>query len=388
MTEDEEFVILILERGNAYERNGDLIPTHITSNSNKKVWWKCSKGHEWLAKISNRNYGNGCPICSSEKHTSFPEFALLYYLKKSDLDAVHSYRENGYELDIYIPSRKTAIEYDGYFWHKNKAAEDLVKNQKCESDGIKLYRIREGLPSLNSSSNDFVIQKNQKDLPEKIQEIIYQIIGTPIIVDLEKDSIYIEELREYTEKESSILFINPKIAQEWNTEKNGNLKPEHFAASSHKKVWWKCSQGHEWKETLSNRSRNVGCPYCAGKRVLVGYNDIQTLNPKLAKEWNYLKNGNLKPEDFTIKSGKKVWWKCKNGHEWQARIANRNNHSCPYCSGRYAVLGKTDLKSVNSALAKEWNYEKNKGLLPQNVLPNSNKKVWWKCSKGHEWQPQ
>ena len=285
-----------------YKRNGNLKPTHITANSNKKVWWKCSKGHEWSAQISNRNNGNGCPICSSEKNTSFPEFVLLYYLRKYGLDVLHSYRENGYELDIYIPSKRIAIEYDGYYWHKNKTEFDLIKNQKCTIDGIKLYRIREGLLSLNSSSIDFCIHKNQKDLPEKISEIIRQIIGTSIVVDLEQDSIAIEQLRERTEKESSILLVNPQIAKEWNYEKNGELKPEQFAAYSKKKVWWKCKHGHEWQDIISNRSKNVGCPYCAGKRVLGGYNDMQTISPNLTKEWNYEKHGKLKPENFTARS--------------------------------------------------------------------------------------
>ena len=147
-----------------WEKNDKLKPENFTENSHKKVWWKCNKGHEWQAPISNRNKGVGCPICNSERNTSFPEYAIVYYLKKYGLDVIHSYRENGYELDVYIPSKKIAIEYDGYFWHKNKTKKDLEKNQKCEKDGIKLYRIREGLLPLNDSSIDYMVQKNQKDL--------------------------------------------------------------------------------------------------------------------------------------------------------------------------------------------------------------------------------
>ena len=52
----------------------------------------------------------------------------------------------------------------------------------------------------------------------------------------------------------------------------------------------------------------------------------------LMKEWNYEKNGDLNPEDFTVGSAKKVWWKCAKGHEWQATIANRSKGiGCPYC---------------------------------------------------------
>ena len=140
---------------------------------------------------------------------------------------------------IAITSISAAIE-------RNKTKQDLEKNHKCKEDGIKLYRIREGLPSLNDSSIDYVVQRNQEDLPNILKEISTEITGTEVDVDLNRDSISIENLREHTEKESSLLFSSPEIAKEWNYERNGNLKPEHFAANSNKKVWWKCSKGHEW----------------------------------------------------------------------------------------------------------------------------------------------
>ena len=370
-----------------YEKNNGLTPMDVTSNSNKKVWWKCSKGHDWQTKIATRNSGRGCPVCNSERNTSFPEYAIVYYLKKYGSDVIHSYREKGYELDVYIPSKKIAIEYDGGIWHKNRTKNDLEKNRKCKEDGIKLYRIREELPQLNDSSIDYVVQKNQKDLSVVLEEILSIIIGIRVDVDLERDAITIENLREFTEKENSLLSSNPKIAKEWNYEKNGNLKPQNIMATSNKKVWWKCSKGHEWQATIADRNSGHGCPYCAGKKVLKGFNDLQTINPTLAKEWNYEKNNGLKPVDVTPNSNKKVWWECIKGHEWQTSIANRNRgYRCPYCSGRYAVKGKSDLQTVNPTLAKEWHYEKNNGLTPADVLPNSDKKVWWKCSKGHEWQ--
>lgn len=115
-----------------YEKNKGLTPLDVTPNCHKKVWWKCQKGHEWIATIGSRNSGIGCPVCSSERNTSSPEYILLYYLRKYGLDVMHSYREYGYELDIYIPSLKTAIEYDGYYWHTKKVQQDLEKNLKCK----------------------------------------------------------------------------------------------------------------------------------------------------------------------------------------------------------------------------------------------------------------
>ncbi len=329
---DLQTVNPILAKEWNYEKNGNLKPGDFTENSGQKVWWKCNKGHEWQAIIKNRNKGQGCPVCNSERHTSFPEFALVFYLERYGVQVIHSYKEQGYELDIYIPSQKTAIEYDGYLWHRNKTKQDLEKNHKCKEDGIKLYRIREGLPSLNDSSIDYVVQRNQEDLPNILKEISTEITGTEVDVDLNRDSIAIENLREHTEKESSLLFSSPEIAKEWNYERNGNLKPEHFAANSNKKVWWKCSKGHEWQAIIASRNNLHGCPYCSGQKVLKGYNDLQTVNPALANEWNYEKNNGLTPEDVMPNSGKKVWWKCNQGHEWQTKIANRNNgNGCPEC---------------------------------------------------------
>ncbi len=370
-----------------YERNGNTKPEQFTANSNRKVWWKCNKGHEWQATIANRNKGVGCPICNSEHNTSFPEYAIIYYLRKYGLEVIHSYRDKGYELDVYIPSEKIAIEYDGGFWHENKTKSDLEKNRKCKRDGIELYRIREELDPLNDTSIDYIVKDDRKDLSDKLQEVLSKIIGINIDVDLERDTVAIENLRELTDKENSLLFFNPEISSEWNYEKNGNLKPEHFAANSNKKVWWKCSNGHEWQATISSRNKGHKCPYCSGVKALKGETDLQTVNPTLAKEWNYEKSNGLTPMDVMSNSGKKVWWKCSNGHEWQARIQHRNNGiGCPYCSGRYAVKGVNDLQTVNPNLAKEWNYERNNTLTPADVTPRSHKKIWWKCSNGHEWQ--
>ena len=370
-----------------YEKNNSLTPMDVTANSDKKVWWKCSKGHEWAAKIYSRSNGSGCPACSSEKHTSFPEYAMIYYLQKQGLDVIHSSKKHGYELDIYIPSLKIAIEYDGYYWHKDKVSLDLEKNRKCENDGIKLYRIREGLSSLNDSSIDYVTQRNQKDFPKILEEILHEIIGVSVDIDFERDAIAIGSLREYTDKEKSVLFANPKLAKEWNYEMNGDLKPQNFTVSSQRKVWWRCQKGHNWQSTIANRSSGYGCPYCANQKVLKGYNDLQSANQTLAKDWSYKQNGKLLPDNFTANSHKKVWWICHNGHEWQATIKNRNyGYGCPYCAGQKVLPGYNDLQSINPSLAKEWHYEKNIGLEPIQVTSKSHRKVWWKCCKGHEFR--
>ena len=94
--------------------------------------------------------------------------------------------------------------------------------------------------------------------------------GIDVDIDIKRDAIAIENLREYTEKENSLLFSNPQVASEWNYDKNGDLKPEHFTANSNKKVWWKCQNGHEWQATINNRSNGRGCPKCYKERKSKG----------------------------------------------------------------------------------------------------------------------
>ena len=186
---------------------------------------------------------------------------------------------------------------------------------------------------------------------------------------------------------NDIATLNPELALEWDYEKNSPLRPNEFSLYSHKKVWWRCKQGHAWEAIIKSRGCGNGCPYCSGKRVIVGETDLATLNPELASEWDYEGNVPLTPRDVSPNSNKVVWWKCKEGHVWKSIIGNRNKgNGCPYCSGRKPVIGKTDLDTLNPELASEWDYERNATLTPKDVSPHSNKVVWWKCKEGHVWK--
>lgn len=112
---------------------------------------------------------------------------------------------------------------------------------------------------------------------------------------------------------------------------------------------------------------------------------------ELLDEWNYEKNDKISPETISYGSERKVWWKCVLGHEWESRVANRTTlgRGCPYCSGRRTLSGFNDLETWckengREDLIEQWNYERNTELISQ-ISPSNNKKVWWKCLLGHEW---
>lgn len=48
--------------------------------------------------------------------------------------------------------------------------------------------------------------------------------------------------------------------------------------------------------------------------------------------------------------------------------------------------GQIQLSSINTGLAKQWHSSKNDSLTPKDVTPYSEKKAWWLCDRGHEWQ--
>jgi hypothetical protein len=183
----------------------------------------------------------------------------------------------------------------------------------------------------------------------------------------------------------NLLVKFPEIAQQWDHDKNNNLRPNQFTPRSHKKIWWRCQCGHQWEAHISSRTGGYGCPYCAGLRA-TSENNIAVLCPDIANEFHPERNGSYKPYDFTPHSGKKVWWKCKQGHEWVSTVSNRIKGSgCPFCSGRYATA-ENNLAVDYPDIAKEWNAERNGDLAPTTLKAKTNKKVWWKCRKGHEWQ--
>ena len=170
------------------------------------------------------------------------------------------------------------------------------------------------------------------------------------------------------------------LLQEWNYEKN-TCTPENVV-SLYKKVWWICGQGHEWEATIYDRNRGKGCRYCINQKIQQGKNDLATTHPKLAKEWHPTKNGALKPTDVCAGSGKKVWWQCEEGHEWQAIIVSRrNNRGCAVCSNKKVLIGHNDFATAFPELAKEWHPTENGDVKPTDVTYISNKIVWWKCSK-------
>ena len=145
--------------------------------------------------------------------------------------------------------------------------------------------------------------------------------------------------------------------------------PDQVVAGSHKKYWWKCSEGEdqEWDSVIESRTRSgSGCPCCSGRKVSVT-NSLTSVHPEVAVQWHPTKNGSITPDQVPAGSHTKYWWLCPEGpdHEWQVTVGVRtvSGSGCPCCAGQ-KVSVTNSLASLHPDVAVEWHPTKNNSLSP------------------------
>ena len=330
-----------------YDKN-ELKPTEITVKSNYKIWWKCKKGHSWIASPNNRvRLKSGCPYCSPS--TSIPEICILLALKKLFKNVEHKKIINNIEYDIFVNDLNLAIEYDGEFYHKDRRNLDNRKEKNAKELNFYFIRIYEvkGLVELDEFRIDKNILYLQSNVTKNYPLLCYQVLSyierkfkikLPKL-DLNNIEIEARNYRENKSLENSLENKYPNIAKEWHPIKNGDLKPSSFPPKSNYKAWWICNKGHEWKTTIAHRVEGSMCPYCfnlGGRKNRQGIDleewCYENNRLDLLKEWDYDKN-EKKPCDYTKGSDKEVWWICQKGHSYLKPIRNRTKYvnTCPYC---------------------------------------------------------
>ena len=188
----------------------------------------------------------------------------------------------------------------------------------------------------------------------------------------------------------SLLITHPElIASEWDYARNerAGIYPDRITHGSDKKAYWLCLQyKHSYMMSASNKTRGRGCPYCAGRKVLQGFNDLASQHPDLLSEWDYAHNNanSIFPDMITSHANIITAWSCTHyKHSYMMRISDRiNGRGCPYCAGRKVLAGFNDLMSKYPELVEsEWDWVKNneKGLKPDSIMPSSRLKTWWRC---------
>ena len=312
------------------ERNLPLTPDDVTFGSHKRVWWTCPSGHSWQAMVYTRSEGAGCPYCTGRK--ALPEQNCL--AKQFPMLAVEWDSEKNAPL---TPKDITPGSHKLIWWR--------CQNGHSYRSAVKTRVQGSGCP--------YCAGKNV--LPE----------------------------------ETSLATEYPSIAKEWDAAKNVPLLPTQVISGTRRKVWWRCPKGHSWRAAVYSRTTlGTGCPVCTGRQALAGENDLATLYPDIAAQWDEEKNGALHPSNVTAGSNRRVWWKCEEGHSYRAVIAQRvqRGDGCPYCANRKVLPGFNDLATAAPLVAKQWHETLNGALTPEMVTAGSHKKAWWQCSYGHVWK--
>lgn len=310
-----------------------LCPQQVTIGSGERVWWLCpSYGHSYDALVSNRTAGKGCPYCSNQKVlTGFNDLQSKF----PDIASEWDYEKNA----------ESRLSPDKVICTSNKKVWWLCK-QGHSWEAVVSQRTRTG------TGCPFCVGKKP-------------IIGV-----------------------TDLATTNPELARQWHPTKNGDITPQMVKAQSGKKAWWLCSNGHDWRAVIQSRDNGCDCPYCTNRRVWQGFNDIATVYPEIASEWDYSRN-EKEPEDYVYGSNEYVWWKCsKCSGVYKMTICARTTRSrgCPYCAGQKVLAGYNDLASTNPTIANEWHPTKNGSALPTDFTAGSTKRVWWICPEGHDYE--
>jgi len=246
-------------------KNGDLVVDNLTYGSSKKIYWQCINNHVWQQKVYIRTKNKrGCVDCYKQK--------LL-----DDNSLVKKFPNIARE------------------WHPTKNKKYNLLKMKTNSR----YRVW------------WICSKNHE-----WQMCIHVRVGGSNCPEC--NNIKTTKLEIIINAKNNYLANKcPQLIEEWDNLKNGNLTPYNVTFKSHKKIWWKCSKGHEYCMMVFDRLRRSMCPYCEGKRV-TKETSLASKNPDLIKEWNFKKNTEITPDNIFPGSDKKVWWICINKHEWEA----------------------------------------------------------------------
>lgn len=153
---------------------------------------------------------------------------------------------------------------------------------------------------------------------------------------------------------NDLATLRPDLLLMWSEE--NSMQPCDVSPGSSKKALWMCEKNHTWESSIKNIAKGQRCPYCAGNKVLAGFNDLATTHPDISSQWNWIKNQGESPSTVSAGSKKKVWWNCEKGHVFESRIDSRTRQrsGCPYCAGRKKWNQSPSVSKMYPEVASQW----------------------------------
>lgn len=333
-------------------KNAPLTPGEVSRGSKRSVWWKCEKGHEWRAMVYTRaGDGSGCPYCAGKK--AWPGENDLASRRPDLAGQWHPTKNQGMApADVPLGSHYRAwwVCEKGHEWQA------AVKSRTIGGSGCPVCANRKVTPGENGlaathpelarqwhptknaplTPHDVVAGNHRKvwwvcgkghEWQAAVSSRAGSGAGCPVCAG-----------KVVVPGENDLASLFPGLAAQWHPARNGQLTPENVAPYSNRKVWWRCPLGHDYAASVGARTvGGSGCPYCAGRKVLAGFNDLAAREPEVAAQWHPTLNGALTPEMVTAGSRRKVWWACPSGHIWKAAVYSRagpQKCGCPVCAGK------------------------------------------------------
>ena len=110
----------------------------------------------------------------------------------------------------------------------------------------------------------------------------------------------VNDLKSYCENNDKKHLLD-----EWDYERNFPIAPTDVHCRSSKKYYWNCQTcGNTWAASVGTRVAGHGCKICgyrkisgSKKKTTVGEDDLETLFPLIAREWDYERNFPYTPKD-------------------------------------------------------------------------------------------
>jgi hypothetical protein len=302
-------------------------PAEFTSGSSKQMSWQCELGHIWLAMISNRTrQKQGCPFCSGKRLVSGVNDLFTF--------APHLANEaDGWDISTVHRTSNKSMNWKCKLGHKWSASVSnrSLRDGKCPICSGK--KVLAGYNDLATLEPEFAKEADGWD-PTRVTKYSNKKVdwkcasGHKWSVSINSRSTFRTGCPTCSGQKilpgfNDLATINPALAIE-----AFNWDPSTYAQWSHELLTWKCNLGHIYKARIADRSSGDGCPFCIGKRVLVGFNDLETKNPSLALQafgWD--------PKTVTEFSNKILMWQCAEGHRWNSSVNHRSNdRGCPSCA--------------------------------------------------------
>ena len=191
--------------------------------------------------------------------------------------------------------------------------------------------------------------------------------------------------------ETSLATLHPEVAAQWHPTRNRGLGPHQVRPGSHRRVFWRCPRdpGHVWQTDVKSRATSgSGCPVCAGRVAA-----LSKTYPRVAAEWHLTRNGARGPDSVPGHSRDLAWWQCRRNpeHVWRSLVVARTRlgGGCPVCKGLRAGAGN-NLAELYPVIAAQWHLQRNGALRPEDVLPGTHRRVFWRCPANarHVWAAQ